>query len=295
MIDVRHSFDFFIIGRSKGLLVLTVQHDPFRRGIIEILVASLQGNLVLLIHQSRISPEHCSADKKIDKEKQQEFSGQVEGVPYSQTEFRNRGKARPLLFRFLSGDGLALLLHILHGLQFLVLDDSSVPHHDAARGVGLSLLIVVGDHDDKLVTGDFVQCLHHQRSRLAVQVSCRFVRDNNRRVLGEGSRDGHSLLLSSGKSGHSCSGIVPKSQPAQNSHDAGFQFSFFSSVEQHRQLHVLIDSVTVNQVIILKNISDIGFAVVLVVFCPKGTGILSGNEHFPLLVGVQAGNHVQQC
>ena len=32
--------------------------------------------------------------------------------------------------------------------------------------------------------------------RLGIQVACRFVRDDDGRIVGEGARDGHALLLS---------------------------------------------------------------------------------------------------
>ena len=287
MIHIIGIFYGRVIRLGEGAAVLLLQDNTLRRGVGKVLVISHQRVGVLGGQHRCIASDHGRTEEHIDKQKQQELGRKVECIPKSQPQAGSPRQTALLLglliFRFRYE-----LLEVFRLFQFPVLDDAPVLHHDLPGGIGFHLFIVVGDHDDQLVSGKVVKDLQDLGRGLAVQISRGLVRHDDRRVLGKRPGDGDSLLLSSGQPGDPGPGILAHPYPLQDLHDPVLQVAALLSVHQKHQLDVLVNGIAVDQVVILKNVSNIFLSVFLVIFGTERTGILSGDEHLSLFISVQS-------
>ncbi|MNC52563.1 hypothetical protein D3C75_1019150 [compost metagenome] len=74
-------------------------------------------------------------------------------------------------------------------------DHLAVLELDDPVGVGFGQLRVVGDHNNQLVLGDFLDQIHDLSAGCGVQGPCGLVRQNNIRVIGQSPGDGYPLHL----------------------------------------------------------------------------------------------------
>ena len=139
-----------------------------------------------------------------------------------------------------------------------------------------------------------MQDFHHLLCGGTVQISRRFVRHDNRGVLCQRPGDGHPLLLSAGKLGCLGLGIGRHIHHIDVFRDVLLLLRPRHAGQHHAQLNVLVYGITVHQVEVLENISDVFLPVPFVIFRSVAAGILSCDEKFPLFIAVQSGNDVQQ-
>jgi hypothetical protein len=87
-------------------------------------------------------------------------------------------------------------LRLIHAHQFPILHLQHAVHV-------LAHAQVVGDHDTSPVifVDEMRKSLHHLEGAFGIQGGGRFVRQHNRRVVDQGARNRHALLLSAGKLG----------------------------------------------------------------------------------------------
>ena len=84
----------------------------------------------------------------------------------------------------------------------------AVIHRELAGHIRLSLLIVMRNDDDKLISRHFGKCLHDALSRSTVEIARRLIRNDYRRIFRKCARDGNSLLLAPGQLRDFCAAVL---------------------------------------------------------------------------------------
>ena len=85
----------------------------------------------------------------------------------------------------------------VHGHQFVVgalLDDLTVIDHEYPVGIAHGFQ-PVGDHDDRLIVGQFCNGLHQFLFIFRVHIGCLLIQNDDGRVLHDGPRNGHGERL----------------------------------------------------------------------------------------------------
>ena len=88
--------------------------------------------------------------------------------------------------------------------------DATVADGHGTVGLGGDTGIMRDEYDGLAAFLEFVEGLHHERSGGGVQVSRRFVRQDDGRVVYEGARDGDSLHLSARELGDAVVPVVDR-------------------------------------------------------------------------------------
>ena len=167
-------------------------------------------------------------------------------------------------------------------------------HSELAGYVRLRLLVVVRDYDDELVSRDLAQSLHDALGRRAVEVACRLVRNDDRRVLGKSSRDRDPLLLPAREPRHLGSPVLREADQIDEFEYARLAFLLFFAGQKHHDLDILVDRVAVYQVEILKDISNEGLSVDLIILGAVGGGVLPAYEHLALFIAVESADNIEE-
>ena len=118
---------------------------------------------------------------------------------------------------------------------------------------------IVRDHDDRLVKLA-IEPLHQIEDlacRLGVEITRRFVRDDQRRVSGDGASNRDSLLLATGELARVVMRAVAQADDLQRGLDVLATFASRQRSQRQRQLDVLERREDWDQVVKLKDEADV--------------------------------------
>ena len=195
-----------VIRSRKRAAVISLNNDTLRIVVCEILIPARFRYCILLLFNCHILRADRAGNKKKDQKQQQEFCRQIEGVSYTKLELspiRHAASFFSLMFGscLVFRDCLPDSVSSLPVTDYSIFYDLSVMHLYDTCGMVLKLVIVVSNNDDKLIGSDLRQKLNDPFSRGTVEISCRFIRNQDSGVFCQSTRDRNALLLTSGESG----------------------------------------------------------------------------------------------
>ena len=211
-----------------------------------------------------------------------------------QKECRSKGHAGQLLSALLpdtlSGEGR----QFLRGGRIGIMGHLTVQHIDNPGGILLGQLRIVGDHNHQPLLGNFFQNLHNLLAGFRIQGAGGFIRQNNLRVVHQGSGDGHPLHLSAGHLPGALPQLVSQTHLLQGLLGPAAPLLPGYTGQGQSQLHVLQHALVGNQVVALEHkahgIVPVGIPVPVL----EILGGLAPNHQVSLGIPVQAADNVQQ-
>ena len=138
------------------------------------------------------------------------------------------------------------------------------------------------------------QSLHNTCSGRAVKISRRLISYDYWCILCKSSGNGDSLLLATRQPRHFCAAVFFETYQIYELISPLFDFRFLSPRQKHHSFDVLVDRVAVYQVEILEYVSDICFAIGLIVFSAVCGSIFAAYKHLTLFIGVESADNIEQ-
>ena len=141
---------------------------------------------------------------------------------------------------------------------FSVADDFPVHNFYDTGSVKLCNFSLVGDENHQLFPGNSFDNVHDFQRILAVQISCRFIRDDNFGVFYDGTSDADTLPFPAGKHFRRAVFITVNADPFQDVHNPLFNFLLILNPHHaQNQRYVVKNCLILDEIIVLENISNI--------------------------------------
>ena len=171
--------------------------------------------------------------------------------------------------------------------------DNAVQHTDDTCGVALGKVGVVGDHDNKMVTGDFFEDIHDLYAGLGVQSAGRLVGKNDIGVVDQCAGNGHTLHLTARHLAGTLVDLLLQTY-ADESLTGSFAAFFFADARQGQsQLNVLQYRLMGDEVVALEHKSYRVVAVCIPVAVFEVVGVSAVDDEIALCVSVQTADDVE--
>ena len=152
----------------------------------------------------------------------------------------------------------------------------------------------MGDHDDQSVTGQLLEHIQHLLAGDGVQGACWLIRQEDSRVVHQGTGNGHALHLAAGELVWFFVHLVRKPHAAQGVQGALPALLFADARQGKRQLHIGQHALVRNQVVGLEHkahaVVAVGVHLPLRIFL----GAAAVDAQIARVVAVQPANDVEQ-